>query len=162
VVADQVRVVHAVQVVAAEDQKLVGAVVGGVVQGGAHRVGGALEPVLPVGGLLGGQDVDEAVGEGVEGVGLHDVPVEAGRHELGQHEHPLDVGVDAVGDRDVDDAVLAREAHRRLGPLQRQREQPGSPAPAEDDCGDVLHVVSSSRKFTPTLHERRGQLHQMS
>jgi hypothetical protein len=47
-----------------------------------HCIRRPLKPVAPLVGLFGGKDVDETVGELVEAVCLHDVPVEAGRQEL--------------------------------------------------------------------------------
>src|SRR4030066_142650 len=62
------------------------------------RVAPALVPVPILQALLGGEDVDEPVGENVEAVGLGDVTLQAGRVELGQHEDAVDAGVQAVGD----------------------------------------------------------------
>jgi len=76
--AHHLGIIHPVEVVTAEDHDLVRFVIHGVVQRGPHRVAGALEPVALFGSLLGGQDVHESIGEHVEGVGLHDVPVQAG------------------------------------------------------------------------------------
>lgn len=57
-------------------------------------------------------------------VGLGEMPVEAGRVELGQAVHFVDVGVDAVGDGDVNQAVVGAQGHSRLRPLLGQRVQP--------------------------------------
>ena len=131
---DRIRLgeVHAVKLVAGKYQYLVGMVVERVVHGRPHCVGRPLKPVAFLRRLLGGEDVDEAVRELVEPVCLHDVAVEARGKELGQHEDALDPRVDAVGQRYVDDPVLARKTDRRLGALQRQRIEPCAPAAAED------------------------------
>ena len=60
---EQLRVVHAVEVVAGEDQVVVGVVLREVPGGLAHGVGRALEPGGALRRLLGGQDLDEAVRE---------------------------------------------------------------------------------------------------
>ena len=65
-------------------------------------------------GLLGGEDLDEALAEGVEPVGVGDVAVEGGGVELGEDVDLPQAGVEAVGDGDVDQAVLAAEGHRGL------------------------------------------------
>jgi len=106
----------------------------------AHGVGRPLEPVARLVGLLGGQDVHEAVGEHVEMVGLGDVPVERLGVELGQDEDPPDVRVEAVADGDVDEAVLARQRDGGLGAVLGQRVQPGALAAAQDDGTQVLHA----------------------
>lgn len=50
-------------------------------------------------------------------VGLREMPVEAGRVELGQAVHFVDVGVDAVGDRDINQAIVCSQRDSWLGPL---------------------------------------------
>ena len=59
VIGDQLAEVHPVQVIAGEDEDVVGRHRVEVPPGLAHGVGGALEPGRAVGGLLGGEDVDE-------------------------------------------------------------------------------------------------------
>ena len=80
------------------------------------------------GALLRGQDLDESGREIVEPVALLDVPVERPAVELGEQEDPAELGVEAVADGDVDQAVLARERHRGLGAVLRQREEAGAGA----------------------------------
>ena len=86
---DQLAEVHPVEVVAGEDQVVVGVVAREVPRRLPHRVRRPLEPVGALGRLLGREHLDEPVGEDVEAVGLGDVPVERRRVELRQHEDPL-------------------------------------------------------------------------
>ena len=86
---DQLAEVHAIEVIAGEDQVVVGVVADEVARRLPHRVGGALKPVGAVGRLLGGEHLDEAVREHVEAVGLRDVPVERRGVELREHEDAL-------------------------------------------------------------------------
>ena len=130
---DQLAVVHAVEMIAGEDQVVVGVVAREVARRLPHGVGRALKPVRVVGRLLGGEDLDEPLAEEIHPVGLRDVPVERRRVELRQHEDPADVGVQAVADRDVDEAVLAADRHRRLRAELRQRKQPRALSAAEDE-----------------------------
>ena len=88
---DQLAEVHAIEMIAREDQVVVGVVAVEVARGLAHGVGRALEPVRALGRLLGGEHLDEAVREEVEPVGLRDVPVERRRVELRQDEDPLQI-----------------------------------------------------------------------
>ena len=134
----QLAEVHAVEVVAGEDQVVVGVVAREVARRLAHRVGRALEPVGAVGRLLGGEDLDEAAREQVQPVGLRDVAVERRGVELRQHEDALEAGVQAVADRDVDQAVLAAERHGRLRAHVRQREEARA-APAAENQGQARH-----------------------
>ena len=136
---DQLAEVHAVEMIAGEDQEVVGVVAGEVARRLAHGVGGALEPVRALGRLFGGEHLDEAVREEIEPVGLRDVAVERGRVELRQHEDPLQPGVQAVADRDVDQPVLAAERHGRLRAHVGQRVEPGAAAAAQDQRQDVVH-----------------------
>ena len=99
----------------------------------AHGVGRPLVPVGILDGLLGGEDLQEAVGKAVETVGLRDVAVQGSGVELGQDHDFLDVPVQAVGDGNVDEAELAADRNGGLGPELGQRIEPGAPAAAKDD-----------------------------
>ena len=90
---DELGVVHPVQVVAGQDQVVLGVERLEVTARLAHGVGGALEPAVVVGRLLGRDDVDEPLREPVEPVGLADVAVERGRVELRQDVDAPDLGV---------------------------------------------------------------------
>ena len=155
---DHLAEVHPVEVIAGEDQVVVGVVVLEVARGLAHRVGRALEPVGAVGRLLGGEDFDEAVREDVEPVGLRDVPVERRRVELRQHEDALEAGVQAVADRDVDQPVLAADRDRRLGAHVRERKEARAAAAAEDQRQHVVHdafILSCTRDTMPSPERYR-------
>ena len=129
--------VHLVELVAREDEHLAAAVAAQVPHALPDRVGRALEPLGAVVGLLGGERRDEGRAEDVELVGHRQVLVEALRVVLGQHEDAAQVRVEAVADRDVDQAVLAGDRHRGLRALAREREEPG-PAPAPEDDGEAV------------------------
>jgi len=101
-------------------------------------VGGPLIPRVVGEGLLGGEDLDEPVGVLVELVGLRDVPVQRGRVELSEQVDPLQPRVDAVGDRDVHQAILASQRHRRFGALLGQREQARALPTAHNDGQHVI------------------------
>ena len=110
---DHLVVVHAVQVIAGENQVVVGVMAREVARGLPDGIGRALVPAGIVGRLLGGQDLHEALSEQIHPVGLVDVPVERCRIELRQHEDAADVGVQAVADRDVDQPVPAGQSAPR-------------------------------------------------
>ena len=139
---DQLAEVHPVEVVAGQDQVVLRLVRREVARRLAHRVGRALEPVGVVGRLLGGEHLDEAVGEEIEPVGLRDVAVERRRVELRQHEDLLQPGVQAVADRDVDQPVLAADRHRRLRPHVGERVEPRPASAAENQRQHVVHAPS--------------------
>ena len=151
---DHLVVVHAVQVIAGENQVVVGVMAREVAGGLPDGIGRALIPVGIVGRLLGGQDLDEALAEQVHAVGLVDVPVQRRRVELRQDEDAADIGVQAVADRDVDQPVLAGDRHRGLRSELCEREEPGSLAPAENDRQDF--VVHEHRWESPMLHRANG------
>ena len=137
---EQPPVVHAIEMIAGENQVVVGVVPPEVPRRLPHRVGRALKPARAVRRLLGRDDVDEPVRERIHAIGLRDVMVERRRVELRQHEDAPQVGVQAVADRHVDQAVLAADRHRRLRALLRERKEARSLAAAEDDREHVVHV----------------------
>ncbi len=134
---EHLAVVHLVQLVARQDQHLAAAMAVEVARALAHGVGGALEPLGAVLGLLGREHRDEGRAEHVELVRHRQVLVEALGVVLRQHEDAPQVRVDAVADRDVDQPVLAADRHGRLRALVREREQ-ARPAAAPEDDGEAL------------------------
>ena len=136
---DHVAEVHAIEMVAREDQVVVGVVAGEVTRRLPHRVGRALKPVGALRCLLGGEHFDEAVRKDVQAIGLRDVPVERRRVELRQHEHPLQAGVQAVADRNVDEAILAADRYGRLGAHVGQRIEPCAAPPSQNQRKHVVH-----------------------
>ena len=133
------RVVHAVELIARQDQDVARRRAPHVPQALADGVGGALEPVAAFLGLLGGQHADERRREHVELVGHRDVLVQALRVELRQHEDLAQARVQAVADRDVDQPVLAADRYGRLRALEREREQARAAATAKNDRQHVVH-----------------------
>ena len=153
---------HPIEVVAGEDQVVVGVQADEVRHRAPHGVGRALEPVGVLGRLLGGDDVDERLREVVEAVGLVDVPIERRGVELRQHEDAPDAGVQAVADRDVDEPVLAADRHGRLRAAVGEGVEALTLPAAQDDRQYVRHAClpsgapPSSRGRCPTaiLHIR--------
>ena len=123
-------------------------------------VGRALIPVLgdP---LLGRDDLDVLVQLArEEPPALVDVAGEAHGLVLGQDEDLADVAVDAVRQREVDDPIDPAERDGRLGPIARERLQPGPPAPGQDDRQDVSqHAMPplsfESSRLSLASHDRR-------
>jgi len=68
-----------------------------------------------------------------------DVVVERPGVVLGQDDDVMDIGVDAVRQREIDDPVLAAEGDRGLGPLLRQDRQAFAFAAGKDDRHRPLH-----------------------
>ena len=81
---DQISKIHAIELVAGEDQHFLATILLHVADLLANGVGGALIPAGAFGGLLGCQDFDEAVAERVELVGVRNVPVQADAEELSE------------------------------------------------------------------------------
>ena len=119
------------------------------------RVGRPLVPVLgdP---LLRRDHLDVLVELAAEELpALVDVPVQADGLVLRQDEDLAEVGVDAVGQREVDDPVDPAEGDGRLGPVARQGFQPGPPPPGQDDGQNVtMHQATSAPSMSRTMGRR--------
>ncbi len=139
-------VVHLVDVVAGEDQHDVGGVVLDDVDVAQDRVGGAAIPLGELAALdVRLQQLDAAaVAVEVPRPAEADVVVERARVVLGQHDDVVDVRVDAVGQREVDDPVLAAEGHRRLGPLLGEDREAFALAAREDHRHRPFHALDAS------------------
>ena len=143
---DHVLEVHPVELIAGEDQHVLDARLLDVAEVLPHGVGRALIPVGVVERLLGGQDLDEAAVERVEGVRAADVAVQADRVELRQHVAAVQAAVDAVRQGDVDQPILARHRHGRLGAVLGQRIKPRALSAAEHQGHNVSHAITSIAK----------------
>ncbi len=77
-------------------------------------------------------DFTAAGREIIEFITRSDVLVQARGVELREHVNLAQPAVEAVADRDVHEAVFARERHRRLAPLLGQGKEPRATAAAHD------------------------------
>ncbi len=148
---DELGVVHAIELIAGEDQVVVGVVAGEMPRGLPDRVRRALVPVRVVGRLFGGENLDEALVEDVHPVRLSDVTVERRRVELREHENAPHVGVQAVADRDVDQPVLAANRHGGFRALLCERKQPRALAAAENNRQNFRVDCHGSQLTTKNL-----------
>ena len=78
--------------------------------------------------------------------------IEAERLVLRKNENAAQIGVDAIGKRDVNDAVESAEGHGRFGAIARQRPQTFALTAGEKDSDGVAHI---GHGLTPgRLYER--------
>ncbi len=109
------RIIHAIEVIARQNERFFAGKMADVMERGADGVGRAHEPFLAAFGLFGGQDFDEPVRERIEFVGFHDVPVKACAQELGEHEDAVNARIDAIGERHIDEPILSEERNGGFG-----------------------------------------------
>ena len=141
VVIHEGAVVHPVELVAGKDQVVVHIPLLKQPLVFAHRIGGAFKPARALGGLLRSQHLHETLAEaGGEVVALGEVPVEGGAVELRQHVHLVDAGVDAITDRNINQAILAGQRHSGLGAHLGERIEARAGSAAENDRQNALHT----------------------
>ena len=136
VLLDHVGDVHAVQLIAGEDHDQLRILVHEVAEILPNRVGRSLEPRLRNHRLHGGQDLHIPLRKLVEAVRALNVPVQGNAVELREQEDLADPAVDAVADRNIDQAILARDRHGGLCPVAGQRQQPLPLSTAHDYAND--------------------------
>jgi hypothetical protein len=115
-----------------------------------------LEPVGILRALLGSQDLHEAfvlVPAHVAGIGSGQVPVQRRGIELREHVDLVDVAVDAVADRNVNQPVVSPQGHRWLRTLLRQWVQPAPRSTTENNPQHTLqHIHTSSQSAKQTKY----------
>ena len=149
---EHLAVVHFVDVVAGEDEhvlRLLGA------DGVDVLVDGVGRAHVPVGAdaLHGRQDLNELaefLGDDA-GPAFADVPVERQRLVLGEDVDAAQIGIDAVGKGDVDDAVLAAKGNRRLGAIARERKQPFAGSARQKYAQSVFHRHDRLSRLLPDI-----------
>ncbi len=145
-------VVHLVDVIAGQDQHVLGPVAPDQVEILQYRVGGTTIPVF-ADLLLGRQDVDEFVKAAVEKApAALQVLDQALCLVLGGDADAADTGVHAVRQREIDDAELAAERHGRLGAPVGELHQAAAAAAGQHDTESIagdLTVSHDSVSFGP-------------
>jgi hypothetical protein len=133
-VLHDLRIIHLVDVIAGEDQDVIGTRFLDRIDVLVDRVGCPLVPVL-IDSLLRGQNVDELIEFAAQKPPAQvQMPIKTGRLVLRQHQHAAQAAVDAIGESEIDDAVDSPEGDRRFGTIPRQRFQ-ASPFSARQDQG---------------------------
>ena len=142
-------VIHLVDVIAGENDDVVGVLAADGINILINGVGGSQ---IPVGGdaHLRRQDFDEFAEAHQRRPALADVAVEAERFVLRQDENAAQVAVDAIGKRDVDDAVDAAEGDGGLGAVARERPQPLALSACQQNADRIAHQGDHA----PTLWNR--------
>ncbi len=142
----ELQIIHLVDVIAGQDHDIFGALFFERVDILIDRVGGPLVPVL-VDALLRRHDVDELAQLAAQVIAPAeiDVPVEAHRFVLREHQHLAQPAVQAVREREVDDAIGTAEGDGRLRAITRQRLESRTFAPRQDDCQYAFHPCVSDR-----------------
>ena len=154
--AQHLGVVHLVDVVAGEHDEMSRVLAQDRIEVLVDRIGGAEIPVL-ADALLRAENLDElAEFVGDDAPSHAEVPAERQRLVLERDEDLPQPGVDAVAQREVDDAVGAAEVDRRLGAFLRQRIQPFADAAGQHhDHYIVQHGIFLP--LSPNASERHGR-----
>ena len=158
VLLQHAAVVHLVDLVAGEDEDMARLLGADGIDVLVDRVGGALVPGLGD-ALHGGKNLNELaqLAGHHRAPALADVPVERERLVLREDVNVAQVGVDAVGQCDVDDAVLAGEGDRGLGAIAREGKKPFASATCKQHTECVSHRPTPGKRSEPlptTISER--------
>ena len=144
-------VVHLVDVVAGEDDDVLGRVAADDVEVLVNRVRRARVPLRLRHALAGGQDIEAFVAFGTQKVpAALQVADQAVGLVLGGDRDAADAGIERVGEREIDDARLAAEEHRRLGALVGQFHEPATTAARQH----VSHRIARQRRIARQIRHR--------
>jgi len=136
-------VVHLVDVVAGNDQDVLRLVAAQEMQVLVDGIGRPLVPLVFVDLLLRRQQLDELIETPVEEApAALDVADQAVRLVLRGHTDLADAGIDAVGEREIEDAELAGKGHGRLGAKIGQLLEAGAASAGQDDGEGVARQVA--------------------
>ena len=149
VIRDHARVVHLVDVVARQHHHVFRPDRADDVEILEHGVGGAAVPVGAFHALLRRPQIDElAEFAAQETPAALQVAQQRMRLVLRDDRDAADAGVQTIGQREVDDPVLAAKVHRRFDALVGERPEPRAPSACKDDGeGGALQIVQPCRSF---------------
>src|SRR4051812_34059494 len=129
-------IVHSVKLVAGKNQDVFDTRLQDMAKIFANGVGRALVPivfvVLLVHRLLRRKKFDKAAAEIIEAISAANVTMEACRLKLRENLDLIDLAVDAIRDRNIDESVLAAQWYGRLCAVGRQRQQPSATPTAQN------------------------------
>src|SRR5436309_1442813 len=110
-------IIHLVQLVPRQNQDMGHVNLFEMLNALSHGICTPLKPVRIFQGLFGSQDVDKSLGEVVKTVSVSNMLVERSGVELGQDKHLANVGIDAVTESNIDNAIFPCQGHGRLGAM---------------------------------------------
>ena len=139
--AEHLGVIHLIDMVAREDQHLIGVIAVDEADILINGVGRALIPLRALGTGIGRQNAHAAVGVvEIPGLAVADVLIEFQGLVLGEDAHGVDVGIHAVGKGKVDDAVLTAKGNGRFGGVLRQDLEPAALAAGQEHRDTALFL----------------------
>src|SRR5208282_2879563 len=141
VVLEHPAVVHFVDVVAGKNDDMRRLLAADRIDVLVNRVGGAHVPVAPR--ALGRRQQLVELAEFLAddaGPSFADVAIERERLVLSEDVDPPQAGVDAVGEGDVDDAIVPAERHGRLSAVTSQGEEPLPGTSSKQNAQCIPHV----------------------
>jgi len=104
----------------------------------SNRVGRTLIPIRTLLGLLGRQDVHKPSAKWIEMVRILNVSVQGCRVKLRQQEYPVDIGVDAIANGNIDQPIFTRKRHGRFAAFHGKRVETCASASAHDDSDHIF------------------------
>ena len=139
VLLHHLAVIHFVDVIAGENEDVLGLLGADGINVLVNRVGRALIPLI-ADALHGRKDFDELSDFAAQDVpAFADVAVQRQSFVLGEDVDAAQVGVEAVGESDVDDAIHSTEGDGGLGAIAGERIKALSGATGEKDSESVFH-----------------------
>jgi hypothetical protein len=127
------RIIHAVKLVACENQLVIIVASCEPVQMLAYRVGRALEPVRICDRLFGCEDFDVSFSEWIEAEAVRDVTIQGGGIKLRQDHNLPQPGIEAIADRDINEPILAAKGNSGFRTILCQWEKTLPGAAGEND-----------------------------
>ena len=160
VLLQHLGVIHFVNVVAGQDEGVLGTLAAKRIDVLVHGVGGALVPLLRDAHLR-RQNFDEFAEAHERRPPCSDVASEAERFVLREHKNAMQAGIYAIGKCDVDDAVESAERNGGLGAVARQGPQALALTSGEKYSNGVAHIGHGGRlpkqKFEALQCTSRGK-----
>ncbi len=138
------RVIHAIKMVARQDQHIFRARRLDLEQLLADRVRGALIPGGALRRLFSRPDLHPAGVEHIEIIDFGNVTVERNGIELRQDRHAVNPRIDAIANGNVNETIFPRDRHGRLRAHLGQRMQTRPASASHNDTQDIVHRWHSS------------------
>jgi len=103
-------------------------------------------------GLFSRENFDETAGEVIELIRLRDVTMQRCGIKLSEEINAFEPGVQAIGNRNIDNPIFTREGNSRFGAVFGQRKEPGTGTAAEDYGEDTVEGNGFIRPGYVPLH----------
>ena len=144
VILCHLAIIHAIKMVACQDEYIFGTRALDFLDLLAHSVCCTLIPVSGNWRLLSSPNLYSTLVKRVKNIRSRDMPMQRHAQKLGQHRNPVNTRVDTVANGNINKPILSGDRHGGFCALGSEREQTCTPTTTQDNRNNIVTTGHSS------------------